>query len=94
MPVTMIQFIQKDPEKFKEELIKEFRTELESLKKDFQPKEPTKYLSRKDLTELLGINISTVRNWTEKGILKPYGIEGRVFFKRDEVEDSMIPLDN
>lgn len=87
-----VQFIQITPEQLQNEIIRGVKTELEQLKKDFQPKQPSEYLTRNDVAEMLKIDISSVHNWTKKGKLKAYGIGGRVYYKRDEVENSIIEL--
>lgn len=65
---------------------------FEDFKKEFQPKEPTEYLERKDVAKLLNVNLSTLHNWVQKGILKSYGIGRRVYFKRTEIEDAIVEL--
>ena len=87
-----VQFIQVTPEQLQNEIIKGVKTELEQLKKDFQPKQPSEYLTRNEVAEMLKIDLSSVHNWTKKGRLKAYGIGGRVYYKRDEVENSIIEL--
>lgn len=63
---------------------------LYELSAKFKPKEPTEFLTRKDVSELLKVNISTVHNWTVKGVLKSYQIgEKRVYYKRLEVEEAL-----
>nr|DAW61403.1 MAG TPA: helix-turn-helix domain protein [Caudoviricetes sp.] len=59
---------------------------------DFQPKEPTIYLSSQEIKQMLGINLTTLNNWTKKGILISYGIGGRVYYKRHEVENAIQPV--
>ena len=87
-----VQFIQVTPEQLQNEIIKGVKTELEQLKKDFQPKQPSEYLTRNEVAEMLKIDLSSVHNWTKKGKLKAYGIGGRVYYKREEVENSIIEL--
>jgi len=72
--------------------LEEIKKEIESLKNHFQPKEPTEFLTRKEVSKLLNINLSTVHNWTNQGVLKSYGMVGRVYYKRNEVEQGLIPL--
>lgn len=73
-------------------IVNGFKTEIENLKKNFQPKEPTEYLTRQDVSDLLKIDLSTVHNWTKKGKLKAYGIGARVYYKRAEVEGAIVEL--
>ena len=84
-----IQFIQTSPEQLQAAIIEGVRKELNELKKEFQPKEPTVYLSRHEVKQMLGINLTTLNNWTKKGILTAYGIGGRIYYKRHEVEEAI-----
>lgn len=49
-------------------------------------------LTIKETCEMLGINRTTLWNWEKKGTVKSYGVEGRKFFKRSEILNSLIPL--
>ena len=50
------------------------------------------YLTRKDVSELLQISLMTVDNWTLTGVLKAYRLGRRVYFKRSEIEASLIAI--
>lgn len=65
---------------------------LLNLKDNFQPKEPSVYLTRHEVASMLSIDISSVHNWTKKGILKAYQIGGRVYYNRAEVENALVEL--
>ncbi|MCK0148213.1 helix-turn-helix domain-containing protein [Arenibacter sp. F26102] len=65
---------------------------LEELKKEYKPKEPTEFLTRHEVAELLKIDISSIANWRKSGKLQSYGIGGRVYFKRKEVEAAIIKI--
>lgn len=62
------------------------------LKKHFKPKEPTEYITRAEVSDMLKINLSSVHNWTKKGILTAYQIGGKVYYKRAEVEGAIVEL--
>ncbi len=79
------------PESLTDE-IKALKKELQEIKDNFIPKEQTKYLSRNQVAEMLGINVSSVHNWTQKGILQAYQIGGRVYYKRKELEAAIVKL--
>ncbi len=87
-----VQFISITPEKLQESILSGVRNELETLKREFQPKEPVVYLTRNEVRDLLKVDLSTVHNWTKKGKLKAYGISGRIYYKRSEVEAAIQPL--
>ena len=80
------------PEQLKEEILEGVDKRFNKLTKHFQPKEPTEYLTRNEVKDLLKVDLSTIHNWTKKGKLKSYGIGHRVYYKRDEVEKALIPL--
>lgn len=90
--MTQVQFIGTSPEQLRNEILSGVKKELELLRKEFQPKEPTVYLTRNEVKKLLTVDLSTVHNWTKKGKLKAYGIGARVYYKRHEVESVLIPL--
>lgn len=80
-----------NPEEIKS-LFLEIKSELKELKGNLEPKKPTEYLTRKEVSLLLKCNLSTIHNWTKKGTLIPYGIDGRVYYKRNEVESAIVPF--
>ncbi|MCB0455464.1 MAG: helix-turn-helix domain-containing protein [Aequorivita sp.] len=79
------------PESVKNDL-QFIKQNLQDLKTHFQPKQPTEFLTRQEVAELLSIDISSVNNWKNKGILKAHKIGGRVFYKRSEIESAMVEL--
>lgn len=68
------------------------KAQYDELRNHLQPKQPTEYLTRTEVSELLKCDLSTVHNWTKKGKLKPYGIGNRVYYKRSELEAVLLPL--
>jgi hypothetical protein len=68
------------------------KTELEAVKKQLQPKQPNEYLTRKEVSEMLKIDLSSVHNWSKRGILIPHQIGNRVYFKMSEVENAIVQL--
>lgn len=89
-----IQFIQITPEQLQKAIIDGVKLQLKELKKSFQPKEPTEYLSINDVKEMLNVNLCTIHNWRKSGKLKAYGIGKRVYFKREEVNSAIVELKN
>ena len=55
---------------------------------------PLDFVNREEVMRLLKISPSTLHNWSRQGKIRPYGIGGRVYFRRSEIEQSMIPLMN
>ena len=67
-------------------------TQLAEFTNSFEPKAPTELLTRKEVAEMFKCDLSTVHNWTKKGILKKYGTGNSIFYKRSEVESALIAL--
>lgn len=90
-----MQIIQ-DSEEFEnriEQKLNQMRTNLVSeLKKEFQPKAPVEYLTRSEVANLLKITTTTLDRWSDQGKLNRYGLGARIFYKRSEVENSLIKL--
>jgi excisionase family DNA binding protein len=59
----------------------------EQLSKDFQPKEPTEYLTRSEVCKILQIDLSTLHRWRKEGVLTAYQMGNRIYFKRSEIDD-------
>ena len=50
------------------------------------------YYTRKEVATLFSCSLSTVYNWTSRGILTAYGIGNRILYRVDEVHNSLIKL--
>lgn len=62
------------------------------LKKHLQPKAPTELLTRHDVAKTFKVDISTVHNWTKRGVIQSYAVGSRIYYKRTEIENSLIKL--
>ena len=90
--IKSLQFISVTPEQLQDAIVSGVKVEIDQLKKEFQPKIPTEYLTRNEVKQLLNVDLSTIHNWTKKGKLRAYGIGSRVYYKRKEIEQSIKPL--
>lgn len=90
--MSTIQFIQVTPEQLQNEITKGIKSYLDDFVQQFKPKQPNEYLSRKEVADMFGVDISTVHNWCKSGKLKPLGLGARVYFLRSDIEKSLIPL--
>jgi len=79
-----------DPEEFKKEILEGIEKLLIEFSKNFTPKEPVIWISRKDVAELLGISLPTIHQWGKQGILKPYKIGNRVRYKQSDIEKTLL----
>lgn len=92
--MKQVQLVGLTPEENNAPIFKYIDKKIDELKKAFQPKEPSKYLTRHQVAEMLSVDLSTVHNMTVKNILTKYQISGRVLYKRSEVEKSIVKLNN
>lgn len=74
--------------------IKEIKQEILDLKKNYTPRNPEVYVTREETADKFKVNLSTLWGWTKKGILKSYGIGGRVYYKLSEIEQALQPLES
>ena len=54
-----------------------------------EAKEPEVLMTREETVKYLKIGTATLSRWTSEGRLKGYGMGGRVYYKRSEIESSM-----
>jgi helix-turn-helix protein len=73
-------------------LFEGLQNQISDLKKNFVPKEPTEWLTRNEVAELLKVDLSTLWNWQQKSKLVPFGIGNRVLYKRSDIEAKLVPL--
>jgi hypothetical protein len=46
-------------------------------------------MTRRQTAEFLNVSLVSLNIWSKKGIIQPYAIEGRVFFKKSEIESAL-----
>jgi excisionase family DNA binding protein len=90
MNKNIIQLHNITPEQFKAALMEDIRHEMQEFSKNFTPKEPTVWITRKNASELLGVSLVTIHNWTKDGIIIAYKIGNRVRFKRSDLENILL----
>ena len=78
------------PEEFKAEILEGVSKQLKEFSKNFTPKEPTIWITRKEASELLGVSLVTIHNWTKDNIISAYKIGNRVRFRRSEIENILL----
>ena len=85
--MASIQFIGTNPTdlitELKNSLIPELKAQLSA---QFQPIQPTEYLTRSEVCKLLKIDLSTLHRWRKDGTISSFGIGNRVFIKRSEID--------
>ena len=91
--MTQIQLVGITPDDLADLIDTRLNKRFKDITEHLQPKEPTRYVTRNYVAdEILHCDVSTVHNLTRKGILTKYQCGGRVLYKRDEVEKSIVKL--
>ncbi len=90
--MSTVQFIQTTPAELQEQISKGVKSQLDDFLKEFKPKQPNEYLTRKEVAQLFNVDISTIHNWCKSKRLNPLGIGARVYFLRSDIEQSLTPL--
>ena len=90
--MTQIQLVGITPDALADLIDMRLNKRFKDVTTYLQPKEPTVYLTRKEVATLLSVDLSTVHNMTVKGILQKYQISGRVLYNRAEVENSIVKI--
>jgi Helix-turn-helix domain len=72
-------------------LVIDLRNQFEELKKTLS-KSTKDYYTRKEVVGILEVNQSTLHNWKKQGILSPVGIGGRVYYKKEDIDNAMVKL--
>lgn len=58
----------------------------EAVEKGLSKKEPKKYLSRQEVSLMLGVSLPTIHNWINDGLLMAEKIGGRTLFDSEMVQ--------
>ncbi|UFH46904.1 helix-turn-helix domain-containing protein [Flavobacterium galactosidilyticum] len=77
------------PEQLREILRDDTRKEIKELFNKLTPKPPVEFLTRKEVSTMLKVALSTVSEWDKLEILKPYRIGNLVRYKSDEIEEAL-----
>ena len=86
--------IQYNPEQLQSEINRGIQVQLAEFLKHFKPEPTNEYLSRTQVTKLLGICLKTVDNYSKAKVLNPLSMDGsdRVWFLLSEIESSLKPI--
>ncbi|WP_372769481.1 helix-turn-helix domain-containing protein [Lutibacter sp.] len=80
------------PEDFQNDILKLFKAQFDELKREYSPKKPEEFLTRKETAKMLHVDESTLYNWNRRGVLSPVGIGARVYYRRTDIENCLVEL--
>ncbi|WP_108823467.1 helix-turn-helix domain-containing protein [Dysgonomonas sp. Marseille-P4361] len=63
---------------------------LKAIEQNKQDKEADQYLSRQETAALCSVTVQTLNNWVNAGRIKAHKINGRVLFRRSDIDAALI----
>lgn len=73
-----------------QEMIREIvRSELDAFRQKTGKSDPDVLLTRSEASEFLKISLTTLWNWTKSGKIAAYGAGNRVYYKKNELLESL-----
>lgn len=87
-----VQLTQLSPEELTKEILQGIVPLINSIKDELYSHQTERYYSINEVCEMLKIERSTLKRWTDRGLIKSHGISNRVFYKLSDIEEAMIPL--
>ncbi|AOW20594.1 helix-turn-helix domain-containing protein [Urechidicola croceus] len=84
------------PEDFKKEIVEDVATHisviLEEIVSKIQPKQNSEFITSKEAASFLQVTLPTLYDWRKKGIVIAYRIANKIRYKRSEIENSLIKI--
>lgn len=77
------------PERLTDTILNGVKIQLESFKKDLEPKGKETYLTRIQTATTLSISLTTLNDWSRKSILHPMKLGCRTYYKLSEIENKL-----
>ena len=75
---------------------KKFQDQYQEYFKDYLDKkelpENRGVLTREQTAKFFNVNQSTLKRWTDAGLIQAHGIGNRVYYKLSAIEKALIPL--
>ncbi len=72
--------------------IDRIETSLNDLSQKLKVEKPEEFLTRTEVSKLLKITVTTLDRWTVQGQLTRYGIGKKIYYKRSEIETSLVEI--
>jgi len=66
-------------------------TKLISLEKRLSNTETSEFITKKEVSKMLGVSMATINNWVRKGILNSTKVQSTVRFKKSEILKLLEP---
>jgi len=85
------EFIQVNKEEFTQSIKEAIKSDLETIIKQLHPSMSGKeFLTRQETADYFEISLPCLHDWMNKGILHPYKVGKRTYFKHSELVETLL----
>ena len=90
--MEIIRMVEITPQQLSEVINNSLKIEIKALLKDIELKERShpEFLTRKETAEYFKVSLVCLHEWCKKGIIKPYKVGNRTYFKYSELVDLVL----
>ena len=74
------------------ERLNSLEKKLEFINGKFQPTPTEELMTRDEVSEYLKVSLTTIWIWSKKGILNSYRIGNKVYYKKIEIENTLVKI--
>lgn len=85
-------YLELTPEELQSYISLGVKNEISELKRELQRESSEQYLTRHETAKLLSVNLSTLWSWTKKGKINSLAIGNRVYYKKSDIEKSLVQI--
>jgi hypothetical protein len=85
-----VQFLQITPNELVNLISEKVREQLQEFSQASNTKTDNPHLTRKQTAQYFGVSLNCINDWCNKGILTPYKVGQRTYFKRSELVQVMF----
>ncbi len=86
--MKQINITQIDPDEF----LSRFDFRLKEILEKISSQKSEELLTRKEAAKYLKISLTTLYYWTKKGKIPAYSVSNRLYYKRSEIDASLIKI--
>lgn len=91
--MSQVQFIQVTPTELADIISEKVKSQLKELFKEIQgtsKEDEHEFITRKETAALFKVSLVTVHDWSNNGILKPYKLGNRTYYKYSELLEALF----
>ena len=90
--MSRIQFIEIQPSELADLINRGVEENIKTLIQELSERKEagSEFLTRKETARFFGTSLVTLHDWSKKGLITPYKMGNRIYFKRSELVESLL----